>query len=300
MLLILDRSAYRRQSMDDRSTTMSAPDVSRLRTFAIVACGLSFVFAWLIAVADQDGFVHTGLTADVHAYGAIGSAILDGAVPYSDIPVEHLPGALIPLIGLTGLAHLLRVDMWAVWVPASAVFFVYTALLVDRIASNPQTGYRFVLVSLPLLPLALFRLEPWVVLLATAAIAWFAVDRDGGGVTAATLGILSKGWPVTALLVPWQRGKRLLVAMVLGGTGLVIAVTALLPGFREPRSFTGIHTETVLGSLLLVWRHLTDADLGLSETAGAVYLTAPSWAVFVNGAIGAVVIVVALTAAFGD
>ena len=57
-------------------------------------------------------------------------------------------------------------------------------------------------------------------------------------------------------------------------------------GFRDPRAYTGIHSETLAGSFVLVIRHLTGAALELVPSAGAAYVDVAIGVVVLNAAVG--------------
>jgi hypothetical protein len=111
---------------------------------------------------------------------------------------------------------------------------------------------------------------------------------------ATAAGILAKGWPVVLGVVEWWRGNRARAALLAVFTAILALTLLALPGFQSGRSFSGVHQETLAGSLVLVWRHLTGTDLAIVGHAGAVYLEVGTWAVVLNLAVGGVLGVLAL------
>lgn len=239
----------------------------------------------------------TPIAGDPTLYGEIADAILGGAVPYIDVTVEHLPVLLVPIVavgtaaGLTGLAYA------ALWPLVTIAAVIGSVALAGRV---PYRDYQwnYTLAILPMLPLAIYRLEIFVVLLALAAVAAFAAERATAGTVWTVLGGLAKGWPLVLLVIPLRRGRARLALGGLAFAVAILATIAVLPGFREGRAFSGIHTETIVGNLLLVVRHAMSDDLGLIGAAGATYVAAPGIAVITNAAVGVLIGVVALRHAF--
>ncbi|MDA2978644.1 MAG: hypothetical protein O3B42_02620 [Actinomycetota bacterium] len=263
----------------------------RIRLFivSIGACLGASVFA-LIA-AQLDG-IRVVLIGDISLYSDIAAAVLNGEMPYIDLPVEHLPLSLLTIVVLGWFAEVLGVGLLAVWMPATTAAFVATAQLVDRLEPTNRGGFRFVAVSLPMLPLVLFRLEPWVVLFVALALVAYVANRYALGGVWTFAGILAKGWPMALALIPWSKERRRSALILVGLSGVALAAVALTPGFQASREFEGIHTETVVGSLTLLWRSITGAGLDLQGSAGAVYVTAPGVLAALNAVPGIAILIV--------
>ena len=257
-------------------------------TAAAAACVVSYVFAKL----DIRGSLHTGLVSDVGPYSDIADSILGGAVPYLDFPLEHLPSMLVPIISLGWVSDISGISLYFVWPMAMTALFVATAILVDRIDPQRPAGFIFVAMSLPLLPLALFRLEPWVVLLAVGAIVAFLGARNVVGIALVVLGSIAKGWPIVVSILPWKARNKGVAALAAIGSGFALMVIFAQEGFRSGRAFDGIHTETLFGSLVLLARQISGVALDTFPSAGAHYIGVPSWAVFVNAIPGVAVLIV--------
>jgi hypothetical protein len=270
-------------------------DMRRRRIFilAVVAGMGAFLVSYVFAVLDIRDVLRTGLVSDVGAYGDLAESVLNGEVPYLDFPFEHLPSMLIPVVGLGWLSQITGVSLWLVWPMAMTAVFAATAVLVDRIDTERPAGFLFIVVSLPLLPLALFRLEPWVVLIATGAIVAFLAGRNAVGAGLTVLGSLAKGWPIAISALPWKLGQKSVAVLTAAGAGVGLVAVLIQEGFRTGRDFEGIHTETVVGSLLLLARHGSGVAIDTFGSAGARYVSAPTWALALNAIPGLVVLAIA-------
>lgn len=219
---------------------------------------------------------------DPNNYLAIANQILDGGTPYLTVPVEHLPASLIPIVGISWLAQLFDVPVVVLWPVLMGMLFLATVVLWQFGGFDSSIAYRFIVVSLPLLPLVLSRLEPWVVFLSVLTIALYHRRAFVLGGLATVAATLAKGWPVILAGLPWKEYRRTIsVSAVIVSLGL-ISLIASQPLFRQGRDFTGIHSETIVGSATLLIRGFLDEPLGLFTTAGAWYVSIGSWAVLLN------------------
>jgi hypothetical protein len=286
-------SFYRRHPKMS-SSTIPTP---RLITLSLAACvgAVAIAFAFSVLVAESSS--SNALIDDPNHYQRISRSIIDGAIPYVDGQVEHLPGALVPMLGAELIVTVLPLRFFSVWVALMTACIVASAVLWRRVDVDFDAGVRFLALSAALLPVVLFRVEPWVVFLASLAIVLAFEARWVAGSVATVAAALSKGWPVVLFLLPYQAGRRR-IALISGSISVLGLVwVAFLPGFQASRSFDGIHTETFVGSLLLVFRHMTDAELGVMSDAGAAYVTVGVAGPLINAAIGAIFLVVAVYAA---
>lgn len=226
------------------------------------------------------------IAGDPPQYDAISAAILDGAIPYRDVPVEHLPGSLIPMVAVGFISRVTGTSFEALWPFLMGIAFVASVAMADSFPTGTNGGRRFLLLSLPLLPLVLFRIEPWLILWVVASLSFAFRSAWGSSSIAAAVAAMTKGWPLLLFAIPFRLGRRQLAATVAVLTFLAIAFVALLPGFREGRAFEGIHTETIIGNLVLVFRGAIGSDLQLVGTAGATYVLVGQWAVALNMLIG--------------
>jgi hypothetical protein len=264
---------------------------------AAIGCVASLLGSIVLIEASRTWPRPTPIAGDPTLYGEIADAILGGAVPYIDVTVEHLPVLLVPIVAVGLAAWLSGLAYAALWPLVTIGAVIGSVALAGRL---PYRGYQwyYTLAILPMLPLVIYRLEIFVVLLALAALAAFAVERATAGTMWTLLGGLAKGWPLVLLVIPLRRGR---IRLALGGLAIAVVILgaiAVLPGFREGRAFSGIHTETIVGNLLLVARHAMGDDLGLIGAAGATYVEAPWVAVAVNATLGLLVGIVALRQAF--
>lgn len=266
----------------------------RLVITAVVAGMAAFMVSYMFAVADLNDMLRTGLVSDVNTYRDLAEAMLGGALPYIDFPFEHLPSMLIPIVGLGWLSSISGVSLMLIWPLTMTGVFAVTAVLVDRIDPERPSGFTFIAISVPLLPLSLFRLEPWVVVFAVGAMAAFLAGRTVLGVVATVFGSLAKGWPIVVSVLPWKMGDRVASSLAVFGSGLGLAVVVAHEGFRAGRDFDGIHTETLVGSIVVLGRHFSGSALGTFSAAGARYVAVPSWTLAVNAIPGVVVLALAI------
>ncbi len=284
--------------MTEPTTDLAAQERSRhLLLTASTAAVFAFVISYVFAILDINDVLRTGLVSDIRAYEAIADSILDGSVPYVDFPFEHLPIGVVPIIVVGFASEVTGVSMWLLWPLFMTPLFVLTALWVDRLDDQDPPGFRFVVVSAPLLPLVLFRLEPWIEILAVAGLLAFVVGHIARGVVLTVAATLGKGWPIALVLMPWKLGKRAVAIGTVAVSLAILAIVASLEGFQVGREFDGIHTETLVGSLTILFRHITGAALGTGPSAGALYIDVPPIAVFVNALPGIALIGVGLVGA---
>ena len=249
----------------------------------VVAAGLGSV--WAVS-QDPLGII----PGDPAAYRDRMVAILDGGVPYLDVPLEHLPVSVVPMAiawVLGGAAsQSAYVTVFALVMLAVVVLVV---LVMDRLGTaldHPEAGIAWTVAALPLLPLVLFRNDPVSVLFfalsALALVRGRRVWRWAG-----VVGAFAKIWPAVIALAGWRNGRRRdswLVVMA----GAVALGWTLLPGFTAARNAVGIHAETLLGSMIGLMRTTGGDPTGVVLTTAA-YLEVDWWVVALNAAIGLVV-----------
>jgi len=285
---------------NDVNSLSGVPRRRRLIVFASIASLLAVSYSLALSLLAPEGLSSSGLIGDVFVYSDVAALVIDGAIPYVDADVEHLPIALVPLLGIQLLSNLTGIPIWLAWPSVMSVAFVVSVLFVDRIDGEHPAGFRFIAVSLPLLPLALFRLEPWIVLLAVTAIVSFLGRRVVLGFVLVVAGTLGKGWPIIISILPWKHGRRMAtIASLVVSLALLFAVAAQ-DGFQSGRSFEGIHSETLVGSVVLLSRHLFGQSLQTFLVAGARYVQVPTWLVLVNAIPGVVVGITAVIVARRD
>lgn len=278
--------------------TPHSRDDRRLRLIiaALATTLAAFLFTDFFIVLDLGDHVRSVLAGDVNLYELLGTDLLAGLLPYTELAIEHLPVAVIPIWILTWVATVLGVSLAVVWVPVMALCFIASVVLMDSIPTEHRVGYRYLAVAAPLLPLVLFRLEVWVGLFVVLAMVAYATHRVTRGAAWTIVAALGKGWPIVLVAYPWKAGRRWLTVGVVAVSTTLLAMVAFTEGFREGRAFEGIHSETIVGNLIIVWRSLTSNGIGLENTAGAVYVTAPAWVVLVNAIPGLIVVGLALYA----
>jgi len=110
--------------------------------------------------------------------------------------------------------------------------------------------------------------------------------RWSGSAAMTVVATLAKGWPLVLLAYPWRAGRKVAAGVAAVVSLGVLGLVSMTPGFQDGRAFTGIHSETIVGNLVLVGRHLTGSATGIDMTAGAAYVDVASIAVLLNLAIG--------------
>ena len=279
-----------------RNTTREEAEPMLIRRPVIVVAlsgFISLVAAGGLIVISADWVTPTPIAGDPTLYADIAADILAGSIPYVDVAVEHLPMLLIPILFVGILADATSLAYAALWPIVTIGVVAATVAVAGRVGLIENYQRLFVLAVLPMLPLIIFRLEIYVVFAAVAAVAAFGASRYRSGSVWTLVGILSKGWPITLIGVPLRKGHRTLALGSAGIGSLLLIAVAMLPGFQEGRSFGGIHSETIVGNLILVFRHLSGSDPGLVRAAGAIYVEAPASAVVLNASIAVPVLVIA-------
>jgi hypothetical protein len=237
------------------------------------------------------------IAGDAELYGWIAEATLSGAVPYTGVAVEHFPVLLIPILLVGIYSSVSGVAFAASWPLFVIGAVVGSVIIAGRITVVPRYQWRVAVAMVPMLPLILYRLEIFVVAIALASIASFAKSRMVAGSVWSILGSLAKGWPIVLLIVPLRRGSVRTGLIAFVGAVVMLGIVASLPGFQQGRTFSGLHSETLIGNALLLVRYASGSELGLIAVAGARYVSAPGWAVALNAVFGLLVGAFALRAA---
>ncbi len=240
---------------------------------------------------------------DIAVYQSRIDTMIGGAFPYVDAwpyvetDFEHLPLSLLPLLTAHGIGRILGDPPLGATLSLLNTVILALVLSVMARAGNagerPDAARRWLFLIIPLLPVLLFRLDPVSLLFASAGLVYILRDQAGAAWTSAALGVAARGWPVVLAWSMWRRRRHGAASMLLAATALMAAGLLLLPGFREPRAFAGIHVETVAGSLLATLRLAAGADPSISVAANAQYVDAAMWVVLANGVAGAAVVAAA-------
>lgn len=264
---------------------------------SVIASLAAFAYAMLIGWLALDHRDPSLLIGDIFLYADISDLLVDGFTAYIHLPVVHLPIALVPIAGLSVTATVTTIPIWIVWPVGMSAAFVGSVLLVDTFDPERPAGFMYVALSLPMLPLVLFRLEPWVVLLAIGAIAAFMARKTALGVFLTIAGALGKGWPIVVAILPWKRSQKGGAIVATLGSFALLALVGTHEGFRSGRQLEGIHTETLMGSIILLGKHLSGEPFDFMLSALALNIAAPGWIVVANAIPGALVAGVALVVA---
>ncbi|MDK1019482.1 MAG: hypothetical protein QGD89_08785, partial [Actinomycetota bacterium] len=149
---------------------MSVRRATVTTTLAVGAALLAMVAVLIIlevtaAMGDQ-----SPIAGDPSLYDDIATAVFDGAMPYRDVSIEHLPGSVIPMVGVEAIARVTGSRFELLWPFAMGIVFVISVTIAEKYPTRYSSGRRFIVLSLPLLPLVLFRVEPWLVLWVVAGV----------------------------------------------------------------------------------------------------------------------------------
>lgn len=239
----------------------------------------------------------TILAGDPPEFRARVQAILDGGLPYLDVPLEHLPIMLVPMFGAWILGGFIsQSDYVLAFAGLMIVSLGATAMLMLRIGvlhSHASAATRWLALVAPLVPLVVFRNDPFVTLLFVLSVYLTFAERTGSTM-AAVVGALAKIWPAALALLAFRRAAMLRAA-VLAISGAVGLGWTFLPGFVGARSGLGIHAETAMGALLGLWRTSSGGASQVVLTTAA-YLPADAWVVALNALLGLLVLVVGVKA----
>lgn len=218
------------------------------------------------------------------------AAVFNGQIPYIETEIEHLPGSLIYMAAVWLIGGYSSEATYLLLFAASTGAILWlTARFVSGISESLGNGrafWRFTFVCSPLLPLVIYRNDPLSVLAAVLSLAALSRGFEGRAGWWAALGIFAKGWPlVLAAAGIWQRRWRWFATLA-GFALLLIGSLALTSGFRAAREFSGLHIETLMGSLVGLVRSFRPEGVSMAFHAGAVYIEVPTAVIWVQVAVG--------------
>lgn len=263
---------------------MDLPKVAITRRqviLTLVTFLLSLVTIWIMRrYADRV------LVGDPAVYRERIVEVLDKGWPYLDVTFEHLPVMIVPMLlawllgGAQSQSH--YVIVFGFLMAATLAATTFMTGMVGRRVGAPKADIRWVVMILPLLPLITFRNDPVAVLLAVGGMALLSKDSSTW-VAFGAAGGLAKIWPAVLGWLAWSKKKWSAVLVALAGLiGLLISVS---PGFADRRNAVGIHTETVLGGVIGLWRSARSEPVEVILTTAA-YLDVPTWLSVVNALLG--------------
>jgi hypothetical protein len=238
---------------------------------------------------------NTVLAGDPGIYRERVEAMLTHGLPYLVVPMEHFPGSLLPMIAAWLLGGFLGEGPYTVaFVVLMAVSLWVTGrcLMSFETVDGSLASDNFVVLVLPLLPLVVFRNDPWVVMLAVAALATSRLGRSSWWLLAGA--ILSKAWPVALLPLEWWRGRRRAAVITAAVTLAILVLVVRSPGFQATQRQGEIHAETVAGSLIGLTNAISGNDPGAIGALGA-QLSVSSAVVALNALPGLAVLATTLT-----
>lgn len=254
----------------------------------ILVEALLIVVSLSIVVSAELGYI----AGDPLVYVARMDEVVGGGIPYLEVPFEHFPFMLLPMAMAWAIGGFVSAQAFrVVWVMLTSVVILLIARTMMAIGRHlgDELLARWVIVSAPLLPLVVFRTEPWVVLIAVWSVQSMIAQRPGRSVVLSTLGVFAKGWPAVLNLGLWVRGWRKAATGGFVMASLVLGLMLLLPGFMRARWFEGLHSESTGGAIWLLLGSIYDWRVELMSDAGAMYVNAPSYLVL-PGILGGVAI----------
>lgn len=226
-------------------------------------------------------------------------AIVTEGLPYIDVPFEHLPIMLIPMLAawfLGGSAS--QPDFIVLFAAMMTAALATSAVVMEKLGralGTPVTGWKWVFLVIPSVVLVVFRNDPFVVLLFVIA-AYLCVAGKSGWAVMAVAGSLAKVWPFALSVATWSKARR--PTLWVAASGVVAGLLTVLPGFTAARRAIGIHAETTVGALLGGLRAATGSDVGLEVTTAA-YLQAGWGSIAVNALLGLAVVALGIRAVSG-
>jgi hypothetical protein len=263
--------------------------------FWFLIASLAAIVIVFVPVAFGHPTVNTG---DPRAYSESMDRIFGGELPYVDFGFEHLPLAIVPMALAQVVAIITGIPFSYPFMLLMLGMVFVTGVLVVRIGDDlglGDVGVRFVVMVAPMLVIIPFRIDAVSVMLAVAAIFYAIRGRQGASFAAALGGVLSKGWPVVLAAADWWRGERRRAFALVGFTVAAGVLLLATPGFREGRSFVGVHEDTLSGTLVIVGRLLSGNEAQIVDSAGALYVVTGSWATALNLAVGGAIALASLT-----
>lgn len=254
------------------------------RLYLVVGVFTAALASILYAAALPDAI----LAGDADPYRQRMVELFSGKLPYIEFPFEHLPLMIVPM----GLAWILggHIDLRSYVLALAGVStacLLITGLLLRRLETEvgfPRLAIRWLVLVVPLMPFLLFRNDSFVVMLAIGGVLLLVLGREAVGLGAIIAAVSAKLWPAAWAAIEWWRRRRLR-AVIIAATAVVALAITISPGVQSIQDPRGLHTETLAGSGIGLWRSLVGTELGLSGTA-AVYIDAPGWVLLIDVAIG--------------
>jgi hypothetical protein len=240
-----------------------------------------------IAVAALNQLEFTG---DTMIYRERMEELFAGNLPYFEFRYEHFPLSIVPMALAWMLGGFLGPEVYTyVFAALMALCLVVTTALLQGVET--ETGIegvtlRWLAVGGFLLPFVLFRSDLFSVVLAVAALGALALGREQSSLSWELAGAFAKGWPGLYAFPEWLRGRRLKASILAVSTAVIVALLVTTPGFIAARTFSGLHSESVVGAFLIALRTMGSEPLQLLYEAGATYVAVPTWAWILNLEIG--------------
>lgn len=264
---------------------MRSANLQVVRLLLLIA-GVMVLSIWLVGALNLDYFA-----GDPLVYYERTAELFSGVTPYLEGEFEHLPLMLVPMLGAWALGGSSGpMEFRGAWVLLTAVAILGLGVMFRVIDTDRRgTAVRWLIVSSPLMPLVLFRTEPWLLLPVVFAILSFLRGNRIGAGLGTLSGVLAKGWPLLFVWWAWSRRWRTWVVAVASVSVAALAAVALTPGFSSGRAFDGLHSESFGGALSGLVESVRGTGPRVFVAAGAVYVDAPSWVALV-GVVGLAII----------
>lgn len=249
------------------------------------------VVACVSAVLFAAAFPEAVLAGDALNYRDRMVELFSGKVPYYQFPFEHLPVMIVPMAVAWLLGGSIDPRTYAFALAGvSTLVVIATGLVVRR--TEESLGFdgltvRWVILTIPLLPFLLFRNDSFVVFLALLGILLASLGKTLHSAWVLCLAIFAKGWPGLWAPTEWKRGNKRVAATLLVASAGSLAIV-LSPALQAAQDRRGLHTETLGGSLVGLWRSVQGSDLRL-ELSTAVYIDAPFWLIACNVLVGGLI-----------
>jgi len=247
---------------------------------AITTLALYWSTRWAPAAAYNDALIFRSRTESILANRAI----------YGNVLFEHLPLAAIPMLLAWILGGWISEGAYlAAFGVVMAFVVTMTALVMSRLGESneePWVGVRWLGISAPLMPIVLFRVDPLALLFLVLAVLAIIDSRPNRFSVFASLGFLTKGFPlvlapVVMVVRGWWRHVAPIGAVFLG----TLAILFTDDKFMSYRVTEGHHAESLAGAAFGLFRVWTKGEVDISVQAGAYYVPAPGWlgTVFIVG-----------------
>lgn len=233
---------------------------------------------------------HSVMKNDPSFYAERIAPLFEGKLPYFQFDFEHLPLAIVPMAFAELIERTSGYSNYPIifWALMSALMFAiaYYVGRLGRLLGIARSARRWVVIAAGVIPLVTFRVDGLSLLLALMALTFMIEGAARPAAWALAGGIAAKGWPVIIAIADWWRGRRRRAVLTVALTAIGGLALLTIPGFTSGRSFSGIHIETLSGSLVGLFRTATTSSAQTVLNAGASYVEVGAWAPILNALVG--------------